>query len=291
MNAESRTGDTAAPAHQTDSTPRASGIDLRRLLAETLVRDVEAHESLGSTNTRAMELAQQARISTPLLVITGRQTAGRGRGNHACWSSEGALTFSLLIEAFSFGLSPELWPRVALAAGVSVCDALEALLPDAPLGLKWPNDVYLAGRKVAGILTEVPAIPPSLPARLVIGVGINVNNPFAAAPPELQPIGIALVDVAGSSFDLTDVLIRVLRRLETNLRSLATADPRLPTRWRKLSLMTGQRVTVRQGPRQVEGLCAGIDDEGALLLDTPEGRQRMVSGTVVPSFPRGKSSS
>lgn len=291
MNAESRTGDTAPPSHKTDSTPRASRIDPRRLLADTLVRDVEAHESLGSTNTRAMELAQRARIATPLLVITGRQTAGRGRGSNTWWSSDGALTFSLLVEAIPFGLSPELWPRVALASGVSVCDALEELLPGAPLGLKWPNDVYLAGRKVAGILTEVPAIPPSLPARLVIGVGINVNNSFAAAPPELQPLGVALVDVAGSSFDLTDVLIRVLRRLEANLRSLATSDPRLPARWRKLNLLTGQCLTVRQGPRQVEGLCAGIDDDGALLLDTPEGRQRIVGGTVVPSFRRGKSSS
>ena len=80
--------------------------------------------------------------------------------------------------------------------------------------------------------------------------------------------------------DLTDVLVHVLRRIEANVWSLAKSDPRLPARWRELSLLTDRHVAVQQGSRRVEGMCAGIDDEGALLLDTPDGRQRMFGGTV-----------
>jgi BirA family biotin operon repressor/biotin-[acetyl-CoA-carboxylase] ligase len=254
--------------------------DSSRILRDTFVRDVEFHPTLPSTNTRAVDLAQLPDLTTPLLVITEQQTAGRGRGDHSWWSNDGALTFSLLIEASQFSLSPDLWPRVALATGVSVCDAVEDMLPGVPLGLKWPNDVFLAGRKVCGILTEVPANRPPVPARLVIGVGINVNNSFATAPPELQQIGIALCDAAGKKVDLTDVLVHVLHRIEANVWSLAKSDPQLPARWRELSLLTNRHVAVQQGSRRVDGLCAGIDDEGALLLDTPDGRQRMFGGTV-----------
>jgi BirA family biotin operon repressor/biotin-[acetyl-CoA-carboxylase] ligase len=279
-------------------------IDQCSILRDTFVRDVDSHATLSSTNTRAMELAQLPDLTTPLLVITERQTAGRGRGDHAWWSNDGALTFSLVLELEHFstsssplrtggegfgrevrgpsaGLRPETWSRVALAAGVAVCDVLADLLPGTPLGLKWPNDVFLAGRKVCGILTEIPASRPPVPQRLVIGVGINVNNSFSTAPPELRQVGVALCDVAERELDRTEVLVHVLRRIEAHLWSLAKADPELPARWRELSLLTDRQVAVQQGSRRVEGRCIEIDNAGALVLDTPFGRQRMFGGTVV----------
>lgn len=250
------------------------------VLRDTFVRDVDSHATLASTNTLAMELAQLPDLTTPLLVITERQTAGRGRGDHAWWSNDGALTFSLVIEPEHFELQTETWSRVALAAGVAVCDVLADLLPGTPIGLKWPNDVYLAGRKACGILTEVPASRPPVPQRLVIGIGINVNNSFSTAPDELRQIGIALCDVAGTEFDLTEVLVHVLRQIEGRIWMLAKSDPELPACWRQLSLLTDRHVAVQQGSRRVEGRCVEIDDEGALVLDTPDGRQRMFGGTV-----------
>lgn len=263
-----------------------SMVDPICILRDTFVRDVDSQATLPSTNTRAMELAQLPDLTTPLLVITEHQTAGRGRGDRAWWSNDGALTFSLVIKPEHFGLRSEAWSRVALAAGVAVCDVLAELLPGIPLGLKWPNDVFLVGRKVCGILTEVPASRTPVPARLVIGVGINVNNSFSTAPADLRQIGIALCDLAGTEFDRTEVLVHVLRRIEGRIWMLAKADPELPARWRELSLLTDRHVAVQQGPRRVEGTCRGIDDEGALVLDTTDGRQRMFGGNVVSPLER-----
>src|SRR5438034_451345 len=99
--------------------------------------------------------------------------AGRGRGTNRWWSADGALTFSLVLEAPQERLPMSRWPQVALVAGVAVCEALERMAPRAEMRVKWPNDVYLAGRKICGILSE------SVPARrdrIVVGIGVNVNN-------------------------------------------------------------------------------------------------------------------
>src|SRR5205823_9209981 len=147
--------------------------DLSRIANSGLVARIDYHESIGSTSDRAIEIGALDEAELPLLVLAERQTAGRGRGANRWWSADGALTFSLVLEAPRERLPPARWPQVALAAGIAVCEALQGLAPRAEPRVKWPNDVYLAGGKICGILCE------SIPGwreRPGVGVGVNGNN-------------------------------------------------------------------------------------------------------------------
>jgi BirA family biotin operon repressor/biotin-[acetyl-CoA-carboxylase] ligase len=222
-------------------------------------------------------MASLDHLDMPFLVVAEEQSAGRGRGSKAWWSAPGALTFSAVLDARSHGLQPTRFPLVSLAAGLAVCEALRDVVPGAAWQLKWPNDVFLNGRKASGLLVEVPGIRPG---RMVVGIGINVNNSLDSAPTELQSIATSLVDATGSPQGRTDVLIGVLQRLDLSLAQLADDEARLLERWRELCLLTGRTVLVRSGVEEALGRCRGIDDQGALLLETPAGLQRIASGVV-----------
>src|SRR5690349_2367368 len=118
--------------------------------AETFVRHIEQHEEIGSTNDRAMELAVERDLPVPALVIAERQIAGRGRGGNVWRSGAGALTFSLVIERPA-GLPRERMALLSLAAGLAAREAVVGAAPGHDVKVKWPNDVYLDGRKVCGI--------------------------------------------------------------------------------------------------------------------------------------------
>jgi BirA family transcriptional regulator, biotin operon repressor / biotin---[acetyl-CoA-carboxylase] ligase len=252
--------------------------DVERIRSVGLVREIEVHSEIGSTNDRAAERCLEAALACPCLILTARQSAGRGRGSNTWWSGPGALTFSLVLEPRRVGLPTERFSQVALAAGLAVCEAIEQTLPPADVGLKWPNDVFLGGKKVSGILLETPR---AASGRLIAGIGLNVNNPFAAAPAELRRTAVSMIDVAGRPLDRTQVLIALLERLEMWLRALAVSEREVFERWRTYCVLTGKRVALKAGARDVEGLCQGIDDSGRLRIATAQGTEAHRSGTVV----------
>jgi BirA family biotin operon repressor/biotin-[acetyl-CoA-carboxylase] ligase len=255
---------------------KSSCFNLAQIAAESGIAGLEFQPEVASTNNWALSLAGDDQRCWPLLVLTERQTGGRGRGANQWWSSDGALTFSLVVDAAASRLPSERWPQIALATGLAVCEALHELYPPGIFGLKWPNDVYLAGRKLCGILVEAPAHR----GRVVIGVGINVNNSIATAPAELQQTGTSLHDTAGAEFDLNEVLIAVLRQMLARLAGLASAWT-LAADFSSYCLLTGRAVQIETGGQRGAGRCQGIDDEGRLLVHTSFGLQRIVSGTVV----------
>jgi BirA family biotin operon repressor/biotin-[acetyl-CoA-carboxylase] ligase len=262
--------------------------DLSRILRSSLVRHVDHHPSIGSTSDRALELAARDGAPLPLLVLADRQTSGRGRGTNRWWSAEGALTFSLALDAAV--LSADQRPTVALVAGLAVCEALEQLAPRAEWRVKWPNDVFAGGGKACGILCESV---PGWPARLVVGVGINVNNSLRGQRSEvggqksevtsegIPPGAVALVDLDGLARDLTDVLLAVLDRLDLRLRDL-TGDgfAALAAEYRRRCFLTGRTLTATAGSEKLVGHCRGIDDRGALVLATPLGLCTLVAGSI-----------
>lgn len=295
--------------------PAPYQVDPTRLRTCGLVAAVEDHQTLPSTSDRALALAAQGEVPLPLLVVAAEQTAGRGRGTNRWWSSWGALTFSLALEAPPSQLPPARWPQVALVAGLAVCEALEGHVPGADLRVKWPNDVYLSGRKLCGILSE------SVPGhrdRLVVGIGINVNN----QPPDVRgsaggeleraepaakhagsPISlsnnslektqcvsaISLVEYDGRVRDLTEVLLSVLDRFDWRWRTFLDVgfEPMVDP-YRQRCFLTGRTLRVEVGPRQeVVGLCRGINTDGALQLVTEQGLWNLVSGSVAGWEPAG----
>lgn len=255
-----------------------SAFDGQRIGAETFIKACESHAELASTNNRALELANLEALETPMLILAERQSKGRGRGENSWWSAEGALTFSLILDAREFGLAPERWPQVALAAGLAICEALDTLLPQGMLKLKWPNDVMLGGKKLSGILSEIPS---ANKGRIVVGIGINVNNRMHDAPLDVQNRAASLADAGSAPQGLTDVLIRVLQQIETELARLADGLLKFSKRFRERCWLSGREVLVTGGLTEIQGFCQGIDEDGALLVQTPKGIERLLSGTVI----------
>lgn len=240
-------------------------------------RHVEWREEVESTNTRAAALAGDTTIPLPALVVADRQTAGRGRGANRWWSSDGALTFSVLIDASEAVLPSAQWPLVSLATAVAVGSALEAYLPRDAAQLKWPNDVYVHGRKICGILVEAP---PIRPARLVIGVGVNVNNRLIDAPQEIHASATSLVDETGVEVDREALLTDIMRRLLAGIDAVAAKRFDLSTDWAPRCLLYGKTVWIDIGDRSISGRCQGLDESGALKVATGDGVERLFAGVV-----------
>lgn len=274
-------------------------LDADEFRDSTFVRHVEIHDSLGSTNDRAAELARDTTVELPALVTARHQAAGRGRGTHKWWSTDGALTFSLLLDPSTFGIAQRNWPQLSLTTAVAICDAIQSQLvpyslqsgannpqseihdPKSPrVGIKWPNDVLLDGRKIAGILIESPGGAAPAKDRLTIGIGVNVNNSWHDAPAEVLTNGIALCDVTGRTHDLQWLLLKIVDSIENRIDELNNHPSALSKDWQQLNLLAGQRVTVEATDRRIDGVCQELSDDGALILSEPGGVHRIYSGSV-----------
>lgn len=248
------------------------------MLGDTFLQSVIHYAETDSTNSQAIELlASNTAVELPCLLYTESQVAGRGRGANPWWSAGGSLTFSLIVDFSETTFSVEQKPLLPLLTGMAVARVGETLLPDAEFTIKWPNDVYLAGRKLAGVLIEVPSSKSS--ARAVIGVGLNVNNSFAEAPEDLASTGISLADHSGTQYDRMEILTAFVREFESLIKSFTTSKSFLDD-WRGYCLLTGKQVTLQTGATEVQGSCCGVDEAGALVLETSGGRQSFFGGVV-----------
>ena len=244
------------------------------LIAERcgLVLDVEVVAQTGSTN--ADLLARCAQLTRPSLLVAEHQTAGRGRAGRSWLSAPGdSLTFSL---AWKFNLPPQRLLGLPLAVGVALAEALGAL--DVPVQLKWPNDLLRDGDKLGGILIETQGAAGG-GTWAVIGIGLNLQMPddlehrigraVAAAP------GLARMERDVLMAALLDALAAAMEEFE-----LAGFGP-FRARWDALHAWRGQPVLiVDHGAILQQGVAAGVDDSGRLLLDTDTGRIAVLAGDV-----------
>lgn len=250
-------------------------LDLDRLAAEAFVRHLHYQPVLGSTNDHARSLAEDSKVPLPALVVADEQTAGRGRGTNRWWTGKGSLAFSLLLDTSAWQIPRSESPLVSLAAAAAIVEVLSPHVHD-PIGLHWPNDVFVGERKICGILAEGLA-----DGRLVLGVGLNVNNTTADAPAEVQQVAVTLRDLTGEVHNRTEVLLAVLSAFEAAARQLGTAPGRLAEHCNALCLQHGLELTIDTGYGRSTGTCAGIGVDGALLLETSTGRQKFYGGVLV----------
>lgn len=227
---------------------------------------VEILPEIDSTNTELMRRARAGRLE-PTLLIAEQQTAGRGRMGRSWESGAGdSLTFSL-----GLSLSPASWEGLSLAVGVSVADSLDTDRQH-QLQLKWPNDLWWQSRKLAGILIETAAADAPHARYAVIGIGINVRaHRFAQ---DLRTAPACLAD-----FHAADTPPRALERLFSPLLSDILAFERsgfaaFGPRYAARDALRGSPVILSDG---TQGMAAGVDDQGAMLVHTSLGRQRVTS--------------
>jgi BirA family biotin operon repressor/biotin-[acetyl-CoA-carboxylase] ligase len=250
-------------------------LDPAQLIANTWVDAVEHHRELGSTQERARAAAADLPVERSLLVVADRQSAGRGRGANTWWTGEGSLAFSLLFDPARFELPRRAVPQISLTAAVALIDAINPMVVGHELGLHWPNDVYVAGRKLAGVLVDVLS-----DGRHILGMGVNTNSALADAPAELRDSIATLHWLTGRLVDHGELLPAFVDAFAVALRMLAESPAQLGHRFNELCLQHGQTLTVRNGIERTTGRCAGIAADGALLLDTEQGRRAFYSGTL-----------
>ncbi|ADB17395.1 biotin/acetyl-CoA-carboxylase ligase [Pirellula staleyi DSM 6068] len=254
---------------------------LESLIKRGLIADLHYFAKIGSTNSYALSQAVDDTQKCPLLVAAREQTAGRGRGANRWWSSDGCLMFSLLLDCTDW-LPTSKWPLLSLVTGISIAQTIEQLIPGDVVGVKWPNDVYLAGRKVAGILIETSA---AASGRLVVGIGLNVNNSVATAPADIQARAVALVDRSSARWTLELVLERLVERLITNWQRLGEQGFESFYRdWPRYCILSGAIVTIRPQAQHSEatviGRALGIDEAGCLVVETTGGPIHLAGGSV-----------
>ncbi len=237
-------------------------------------RRIEWRHELDSTQRLARDLAR-AGAEEGTTVIAESQSAGRGRLGRQWHSPPGVNLYCSVI--LRPPLAPAAVPCLALVTGLAVADAVRAVT-GLVATLKWPNDVLVGGRKVAGILTELEAEIERV--RFVIaGIGVNVNAD--AFPAELADKATSLRLAAGRPVDRAAVTAGLLAALEGRYRRfLAAGFAAMRGEWEACSALTGKEVRVTAPEGEVAGRVLGVDDDGALRLEGPGGELRVVAGEV-----------
>jgi BirA family biotin operon repressor/biotin-[acetyl-CoA-carboxylase] ligase len=208
------------------------------------------------------------------VVIAERQTGGRGRLGRAWASPKGGLWMSLLARPeIPAGGAPRL--SLGLAAAGAEAVATEARCP---VGVKWPNDVMVGGRKAGGVLVETEVAGERV-AAAVLSLGLNVNLSAGDLPEEVRDTATSLLAQTGREHRIESLAARVLENLERLWPTLIGGEG-FSDRWRQWDVLAGKEVTVEAGGKVLRGRAEGIDGEGALLLAVEGGRRRLLSGEV-----------
>lgn len=243
------------------------------------IRALVERDLVESTNDLAREFALAGAHDLPLAIRALRQTRGRGRGSHTWWSDAGSLTCTLLIDPNAHALRREHEPTVALATAVAIVDAISEFSPRDRLGLRWPNDVELGGRKLGGILPERIVTP--FGPRLAIGIGLNVTTDLSKAPDDVRRLAVSLAETCARAPTTDAIFLSILQQFANAIDRLAQDDHTLASRWDSLDLLRGCLVEVDLGPRIVAGVGRGIDRAGALCLEGDGEVVRLFGGQVL----------
>jgi BirA family transcriptional regulator, biotin operon repressor / biotin---[acetyl-CoA-carboxylase] ligase len=228
-------------------------------------------DSLPSTNLEAARLAIEG-AAEGLCVVASEQTAGRGRLQRQWISPKGAgLYFSVVLRP---RINQSSWPLITLAAALAVHDALlEAY--SLKTDIKWPNDIMSSTRKLCGILAET--VETTKGRALVLGIGINLTS--SAFPPEVNEIATSVELETGETPDLETILRHLMMAIEQRYEMLQSSDGREGTLcdWlARSSYGTGKRVRVVNADEVIEGTTCGLEADGALRVETGEGKIRIV---------------
>jgi BirA family biotin operon repressor/biotin-[acetyl-CoA-carboxylase] ligase len=236
----------------------------------SLVTKVVVFEKTDSTNNLAVRMGREG-APEGIVIFAEEQTAGRGRLGRR-WESDPrrGLWFSVLLRP---RFSHALWTRLTTWAAVAIAEAIEAGTT-CRTTIKWPNDVYISGKKVAGILIE-SHFDKSRGGFAVLGVGINVNHD--KFPPELADKAVSLRMAADHPFDRQKIAAAVLRSLDAQRAQLEDNFKGIVAAAGERSFLRGKWIQVFDGNRFVEGIAECLDEHGALVMRLADGSAMTIS--------------
>ena len=244
------------------------------LNTDLIGRSIVYYSSVGSTNEVLKKLAAQG-APDGTLVIADEQTAGKGRLSRKWLAPPGAsLLMSLL---FRPDLAPSQAQRLTMTCSLAISDAIEGIT-GLPVGLKWPNDIFIRGKKVGGILTESGTTGGRLDY-VVVGMGLNVNLAVSTLP-ELRGTATSLSQELGREVSRLELLWRILEGIEARYGSLRSGESP-HEEWVARLINLGRQVQVTTSQGVLVGWAEGVDADGALILRTSDGqRERILAGDV-----------
>lgn len=240
-------------------------------------RDIRVFQETNSTNDVAEKLARDG-VKEGVVVFAESQTRGRGRlGRKWISPPRKGLWFSVL-------LRPDLRPQAATQLTVVAATALLRAIRD-QTGLvpeiKWPNDILINGRKVAGVLTELSAELDHV-KHLILGIGVDVNLTPSEFPADLRKLATSLKIEAGRHIQRAALAATILRELDRDYERIhARRFQEIADEWEQHCTTLGRRVSIQIGERMLHGHAEALDEDGALLLRTQHGRlERIIGGDV-----------
>ena len=272
------------PSEHPDVAPasRGAALDISRVSARLspnrLGARIHCLREIGSTNSHARELAERG-ASEGEIIIAESQTHGRGRLGRR-WESPAFVNLYLSV-ILRPRLAPRQAPQITLTAAVALVEAVGSFLPR-PASIKWPNDILVDGKKLAGILTEAACDAERI-AYVVLGIGLNVNYQVDAMPDELRQRTTSIAALTGKNVSREAVLARLIQHLDRCYGELEESGfESLRSRWQAYFAWRGRRVQAEVGDQKVIGMAQGIDGEGALIVEDEQGRRRrIVAGDVL----------
>lgn len=230
---------------------------------------------LPSSNLSVLELAGTGEAEG-LLVVAESQTAGRGRQQRGWFSPpDKNLYFSLLLRPT---VPLRRLPELALLLALGLRKGILALLPDLPIGLKWPNDLWIEGSKVSGILCESD-LHQEYGLQVVAGIGLNVNCAKDDFPPELQATASSLQIVGGAPLNRAPLLAEILNSLEKYYLSWQQEKDLshfLPE-WNQVDILKGKKITITQPNNTIAGTVLGLAPDGRLRMQLQDGSETLIS--------------
>ena len=253
--------------------------ELRELRKDKLIgREIFFLPEVDSTNRKARDLARKgAREGT--VVMADFQSRGRGRLGRAWESPAGLNVYASIL--FRPSIPAPTAPQLTLLAGVAAARAV-ARTSGLDARIKWPNDIFVKGRKLAGILAEMEA--EGQRARFVVlGIGINVNWRKEDFPVDLRETATSVRIESGEEVSRVEIAEGLFQELEEAYLGFLREgfSPQLREEWNRLSWINGKKVAVIGPEGEVPGRALGLDMDGALLLVDEEGRtRRFIAGEV-----------
>jgi BirA family biotin operon repressor/biotin-[acetyl-CoA-carboxylase] ligase len=250
--------------------------DLLARLGKTKVigRDIQVFEQTTSTNDVIEKLARDG-VKEGVVIFAESQTKGRGRlGRKWISPARKGLWFSIL-------LRPDLRPQETTQLTVASATALRrAIVAETNLKpeIKWPNDILIGGKKVAGILTELSAELDKV-RHVILGIGIDVNLGAGELPAELRKTATSLKIESGETISRAELAVAILRELDADYARICGGKfSEVADEWEEHCTTIGRDVTVQIGDRKIRGCAESLDDDGALLLRTEHGRLEAITG-------------
>ena len=242
--------------------------------------EVFTHDQIDSTNNEVERLLANGQ-KAPFAVLANQQNKGRGRMGRIWHSPKGGNIY------LSMGFRPNVQAirirNFTLWQGLNICNFLRNYIGNVKIKIKWPNDIYFEGRKLAGMLTEA-SIDCERIKTLVFGIGLNVNISSRHYPKGLIKESVSLQDIIGEQLRLHELAAKLIKIILVSYNQTITKslDDDLLEGWDEVDELKGKKIEISLGKEKVIGKASGIDGEGNLLVKLRNGRFKKVhSGEII----------